>query len=117
MEIIKNYDGKDVQFDLAGLRPEDLESVYVGKAGRCCCGCSGRHRYASATREQAGKNRGYSVKDDEVNDRQVKKVLKIVKEYPELARLEEGSHIAVELGPKLYIVYFNDAYKERQGWQ
>jgi len=30
------------------IKIETVASVYSGKAGRCCCGCSGNHRYASA---------------------------------------------------------------------
>ena len=56
----------------------DVVSVYSGKAGKCCCGCSGKHR-ASAHRQVAAKSRGYAVDDDEVSDRSVKLIYRKVK--------------------------------------
>ena len=50
-------------------------SVYNGKANKCMCGCSGKHSYSSAHREEASKVRGYAVTDDEVNDKTVKMTL------------------------------------------
>lgn len=50
---------------------EQVSSVYSGKNGSCCCGCAGKHTYASAHRTWASKNRGYNVGLDEVNDRVV----------------------------------------------
>ena len=32
---------------LASVTVDQVMSVYSGKAGRCYCGCSGNHRYAS----------------------------------------------------------------------
>jgi hypothetical protein len=63
---------------LAALTPSDVRSVYSGKDGACCCGCKGNHRYNSQHVAAASKDRGYEVGPDEVNDRQVAKVLKIV---------------------------------------
>lgn len=65
---------------LESVTPAQVMSAYEGRAGKCYCGCAGNHRYASKHREVAGVNRGYAISDDEVNDRQVKKVLRIVKE-------------------------------------
>jgi hypothetical protein len=70
----------DVKALLAAVTLDQVMSVYSGKVGRCYCGCSGNHRYASKHREAASKDRGYPVFMDEVNDRQVKKIFKIVKE-------------------------------------
>ena len=64
---------------LASVTVDQVMSVYSGKAGRCYCGCSGKHSYASKHVAIASKDRGYAVDADEVSDRQVKKVLGIVK--------------------------------------
>ena len=55
---------------LAALSPAALVSAYSGRPG-CACGCRGNHRYSSAYREWAGRNRGYDVGDAEVSDRSV----------------------------------------------
>lgn len=49
-----------------------VSSVYSGAQGKCCCGCSGKHSYASQHREWASKNRGYAIDDDQISDRSVK---------------------------------------------
>lgn len=107
---------------LANLTLDQVMSAYSGKAGKCCCGCAGIHRYASAHREIAGKDRGYPISDDEVNDRQVKRVLKIVKEnfsydhetcregcQPYNVQGEDGAnfvtHFTAEVGDRSYTVY------------
>jgi hypothetical protein len=54
----------------------DVSSVYSGKPG-CCC--NGNHRYNSQHVASASKNRGYAVDGSDINDRQVKKVLDIIK--------------------------------------
>lgn len=86
------------------LQIADIMSVYSGKAGACCCGCSGKHRYASAHREVASKNRGYLITDDEVNDQQVRKVLRIVQSQAGKAE-SFGTGYSVEQGARLYCVY------------
>ena len=112
----------EVKSLLASVTLDQVMSVYSGKAGRCYCGCSGSHRYASKHREIAGKDRGYGVKDDEVNDRQVRRVLRIVKESfsydPEARRPGDQpynvqgydgtsfvTHFTAEVGNRSYTVY------------
>lgn len=67
---------------IAAITVADVSSVYSGKPG-CCCGCKGNHRYNSAHVASASKNRGYAVTPDEVNDRQVKKVLGVIQQNAE----------------------------------
>lgn len=89
----------------------DVMSVYSGKAGHCCCGCSGKHTYRSETREQAGKNRGYAIGDDEVNDSSVKRILStmnqlIASNKPcEIDMPSDWGHIAITFGSRLYVAY------------
>ncbi len=107
---------------LAKVTIEQVMSVYSGKAGRCYCGCSGNHRYASKHVAAASKDRGYAVDADEVNDRQVKRVLGIVKEHfaydPETCAkgnepfsIQEGAgkgfvtHFTAVVGERSYTVY------------
>jgi hypothetical protein len=55
---------------------EDIVSVYLGVPGKCMCGCSGNYAYTSTNVKYAGKDRGYSIDDDEISDRKVKARLK-----------------------------------------
>lgn len=59
-------------------RIEDVASVYIGRANRCCCGCSGNHIYQESTREFAGKRRGYAVADSEINQKELERVFNLV---------------------------------------
>lgn len=111
----------DVLALLATTTLDQVMSVYSGKAGKCYCGCSGNHRYAKAHQEVAGKDRGYAISDDEVNDTQVKKVFNLVKKNftieencrkgnePYSIQEEAGkgfvSHFSVVLGTRSYTIY------------
>lgn len=92
---------------IRALTTNDIQSVYSGKDGKCCCGCSGKHSYSLKFREQAGKHRGYKIDDDEINDRMVTRVLNIVKSA-DADILDLGdSYVAAALGGRLYIAYFS----------
>ena len=79
-------------------------SVYSGINGKCCCGCAGKHRYASAYRKLASKDRGYEVRDEEVSDRSVKIISNKVLNDPDMK--DEGDHAYVVKGNRLLITYF-----------
>ena len=81
----------------------NVRSAYSGKVGRCCCGCSGKHVYQERTRELASKWRGYSVDDDEINEKKIASILKKIQNDPQ--SYAEDNHIALETERKLYIVY------------
>lgn len=89
---------------LARLTPDDLFSVYSGKPGKCCCGCAGNHRYWRAHRIAAGKHRGYEVDEEDINDRQVARVLKLLQNWFALVEYG-GSYFAGEIDGRLYIAY------------
>jgi len=95
---------KNIEEAVNDLQVSDVMSVYSGKAGACCCGCSGKHRYASAHQEVASKNRGYEVTDDEINDQQVRKILRLVQSEAEKAE-SFGTGYSVEIHKRLYCVY------------
>jgi hypothetical protein len=50
---------------------DKVASAYSGKVG-CICGCNGDYAYPSDWVDQAGKDRGYALRAEEVSDRLVK---------------------------------------------
>jgi hypothetical protein len=90
---------KDLQF-------EDVLSVYSGRDGACCCGCSGTHSYNSLYKDLGSKTRGYPVTDRELNDRQVRRVLNIIKKAEKVE--DDRVCISTVVGKRLYIVYLKD---------
>lgn len=89
--------------NISEITLSNIRSAYSGKADRCCCGCSGKHVYQERTRELASKWRGYSVDDDEINEKKIASILKKIQKDPNSR--DEGSYIALETERKLYIVY------------
>jgi hypothetical protein len=88
------------------LTTDDIISVYSGRNGACCCGCSGTHWYNSKYKALGSKSRGYAVKDEEVNDRQVKRILNIIKKADKVE--DDYTCLATVVGNRLYIVYLKD---------
>jgi hypothetical protein len=91
-----------------------VASVYSGVAGKCCCGCAGKHTTASAHRVWVGEDRGYEVSDDEVNDRTVKlivgKIEAALNGEVEAADIDtnkttHGKYFSATVGNRLYIAY------------
>jgi len=81
---------------LKKMKFEDVGQVYSGKDGRCCCGCAGIHRRSSVI----GKRYPYDV----INDKFVRKVLKILQDR--IAEVTVGdNNFAVVIWERLYIVY------------
>lgn len=64
---------------LYSLSLKNVQAVYSGKVG-CACGCRGNYRYNSSMVKQASEDRGYAVNPDEVNDRQIRKVIRTLQE-------------------------------------
>jgi len=96
--------------NIQDISVKDVMSVYSGKPERCCCGCAGNHRYASAHRNTASRHRGYKVRDNEVNDKQVKRVLNLVKANPDLIEHEatadrNNKFFSAEINGRLYVIY------------
>ncbi|MGH7974864.1 MAG: hypothetical protein ACREBR_05015 [bacterium] len=86
------------------LELSQVLSVYSGINGRCCCGCAGKHFYASAQVQEAGKSRGYEVAPEEVSDKMIKKVYNILKTAVDV---ETGdNNFSTVVGNRLYVVYF-----------
>lgn len=93
------------------LKLENVSSVYSGKLGSCCCGCSGKHSYASAHRLWATKNRGYKVLDAEVSDRSVKTIVGKINKALHEGKAGEitPEYYSAEVGQRLYIAYLRTA--------
>jgi len=93
--------------DVPVVDVDDVISVYSGKTGACCCGCSGKHSYASKYRARGGA-RGY-MQDSDISDLTVKRIVgKINRSYmsePQTTSLCEQYMTAV-IGKRLYIAYF-----------
>lgn len=111
MDTIKDYEGREHLVDVQGMTLEHVTSVYCGKVGACCCGCAGKHSYHAAKRAEASRRRGYRVTDDELNEREVKRVLDKVKHNVATAQYMEGDHIAVDVGNRTYTVYLSKAFR------
>lgn len=79
-----------------------VSSVYSGKPG-CCCGCLGKHTYASAHRKWAGASRGYEIADEEIGDRTVKMIVNKLNRCPDLR--DGGNHYHATINGRLYIAY------------
>jgi len=82
---------------------KQVVSVYSGKAGKCACGCAGKHSYASRHRGDASKRRGYAV---DVNDRMVSRVVNLLNSTD---RTKCEDNLAwVDIGNRTYIAYFQE---------
>lgn len=83
--------------------------VYRGKDGACCCGCSGKHRYASVGRKVEGTKRGYAVKDEEVNDKYVKRIANVILANLDIAKVYDTGtgcgYVSVVIDGIIYIAY------------
>lgn len=85
------------------LDAREVPSVYSGRNGKCCCGCSGQHYYAKAHQKWATKNRGYKVTDDEVNDGQVTRIVNIINKADAVD--DSVVYRSTIVGNRIYIAY------------
>lgn len=65
--------------------------AYSGKPG-CCCGCRGKHRYASSAAGRGKELRGYEISSDEISDVSIKRAASFF-----LGLLERGEMEGVEI--------------------
>ena len=70
------------------IKEEDILCVYIGEPERCRCGCSGEYYYLRANRKLAGKDRGYKIRNEEINDKQVKRVFNLFQKNSPLSSIE-----------------------------
>jgi len=95
--------------NLNALTVTDIICVYSGIDGKCGCGCAGKYSYHAdpALLTAGALRRGYAVSDDEVNPRMIKKVLKIMQDPTNEARvMREGENVSIVIGSRLYVAHF-----------
>ena len=80
-------------------------SVYSGKAGKCCCGCAGKHTYASQYAAAGAARRGYPMFANEINDRTINLICDKIEA---VGGKIEDRHVYATIGDQLYIAYFAD---------
>lgn len=85
---------EQAQAFISSITPDMVLSVYSGRPG-CMCGCLGNHRYNPAFKDEAGKDRGYAVDDEDCSTRSISITLNKLKRLG--AELQDG-----------YIIHFRD---------
>jgi hypothetical protein len=87
----------------------NILSVYSGKPDGCRCECGGTYRYYSANRLEAERRNGYALEDSDINDRQVRKVLALLKQNADQVERINGlggeTIFDVTLNGRAYTVY------------
>lgn len=86
-----------------GLKVENVVSVYRGRNGKCCCGCSGKHLYNPEHRALGQTRRGYDISDDEVSLSAVKRVVNILNKNTGVEI--DANYLSIVIGKTLYIAY------------
>lgn len=82
---------------------EEVISVYSGKDGACCCGCAGKHYYVTEALGNGKTIRGYEIDANEISEKMVKKVIKIINEASVVE--DDGDNISTVVGSRLYVAY------------
>ncbi len=97
---------------IKSIKVNAVAHVYSGRPG-CCCGCQGKHTYASAHRDCRPS---YYDDDECVNDHVIKRHVNTINRL--LAEVREGAdyevtiehdgtaYVAVNTSSRLYIAYF-----------
>ena len=86
------------------MTEKDVLSVYVGRIGKCCCGCSGKHTYNPDHREEGSANRGYTVGPEECDIIDIRHVLGLVQEAAAVAEFGVNN-ISIETATRVFVVY------------
>jgi hypothetical protein len=99
-----------MNYTVKTIKASAVGHVYSGKDGKCCCGCAGKHRYASHAVDLQSGRRGYVVTPDEVNDAQVARVVRILNDPatgPFTLDTDYAPHAWKVVGRRLYIAYLD----------
>jgi len=56
------------------IKIDDVYKAYSGKPGACMCGCSGTYYYPKLKQKEGSKHRGYKVKNNDVDDKEIKNI-------------------------------------------
>lgn len=98
--------------DFQAIVPAQVRSVYSGKAGKCMCGCAGKHSYNPAHQAEGSKARGYAVGEEELSAAQVTRVLRVIQSEAAQGRAEfdiGGEWISARIGNRDYTAYLTEA--------
>lgn len=90
--------------NIQDITTDEVVSVYSGKDGKCCCGCSGKHTYSSKHQDIA-EQRGGGVSDSTVS-----RILDVLKENSYTVNSSVGlvrRFYSVVIGQRLYVVYLD----------
>lgn len=94
---------------LQELCVSDVMCVYSGRAGKCCCGCAGKHYANPSHLEAATADRGYGYDPEEVSAAMTTKVLRLVQAHEAEVEVSDANgfvdHVAVVVGKRLYVAY------------
>jgi phenylacetate-coenzyme A ligase PaaK-like adenylate-forming protein len=87
-----------------------VTSVYSGKVKRCCCGCSGKHYYASRVIGRWEELRGYPFKADDINDAMITRIVNKINNFTgKVEVFKDNKNIdyfySIEVGKRWYIAY------------
>jgi hypothetical protein len=94
------------------LTLDKVRSVYSGKAGMCCCGCAGEHRYPMAYAIEAEESRGYRISPEEIDDGRVKRIVnKLNKLIVAGVAEDEGDYVCATVGSRIYVAYLRSEKK------
>lgn len=100
---------------LSQLTVNDILKVYSGKHG-CMCGCNGKYYVNPDHRAEADKARGYAYDDEDMSMRMVKRVLKLMNEFPRVDMPERGTYdwfSMPEDTERNYTIYLTEEAKKR----
>jgi len=93
----------------------DVLSVYSGRPG-CMCGCKGKYFLTEESREEADAFRGYPHSDEDVSQRQVTRVLRLVQaaeDNPSMRIARDLEYVWVQVGQRVYAVYLTQGARNR----
>lgn len=97
---------QQVQEKIQALTLDMIQSAYSGKAHLCRCGCAGTYYYNGKHVEAASKTRGYAVTLEEISDKQVTRILNVIKKNVADAEILNDICASVDIGKRTYTVYF-----------
>ena len=93
---------------ISQIKLEDIMSVYSGLKG-CMCGCKGKYSYAHQHREEASAKRGYTVNDEDVSIRNVKRILNLFKKNADMLTYDDECRIVCLDSPtRTYIMQLSE---------
>ena len=87
---------------------EEVEQVYQGKAGHCCCGCAGKHTLNPMFFKEGDTYHGCAVSGRQLSSRIVKNVVNRLNSNPELIEKALDVCYSVTVGTRIYIVYLRE---------